>query len=192
MLRNIFKTTLILAMLISNLYAMKKNEIESKMRDKIDNVLSVLKDNSLNLEEKKTKVITIVDDAFDFNLMAQIALGKEVWSSLNNKTQDDFVKIFEEKLKKSYSEKLELYNDQNVKIVSLEPYLNTRLQLKTELVGKEGNYEVNYNFYEKDSNWYIYDIELVGVSIIKTYRQQFSSVLKEKSFDEMLKQFKNQ
>lgn len=192
MFKNIFKTALVLAVLVSNLYAIKKDEIESQMREKIDKVLLVLKDKSLTFEDKKAKVITIVDDAFDFNLMAQIALGKDVWSSLSSSTQDDFVKTFEEKLKKSYSEKLELYNDQNVRIVSLEPYLNTRLQLKTELVGKEGNYEVNYNFYEKNNDWYIYDIELVGVSIIKTYRQQFSSVLKEKSFDEMLKQFKNQ
>ena len=38
----------------------------------------------------------------------------------------------------------------------------------------------------------IYDIDLVGVSIIQTYRQQFAGLLKEKSFDEMFKQFKNQ
>ena len=99
---------------------------------------------------------------------------------------------FEDKIKKSYSDKLELYNDQKVKILSLEPYNNSRLQLKTELVGKEGTYSINYNFYEKDGEWFIYDVDLIGVSIIQTYRQQFGGLLKEKSFDEMFAQFKNQ
>ncbi|MFY4820212.1 ABC transporter substrate-binding protein, partial [Aliarcobacter butzleri] len=51
------------------------------------------------------------------------------------------------------------------------------------------------NFYNKskDSNeWLIYDVDLVGVSIIQTYRQQFAGILKEKTFDEMFEQFKNQ
>ena len=124
--------------------------------------------------------------------MAKIALGKEAWDSIDEAKQNEFSKTFEEKIKASYSNKLELYNDQKVKIISLLPYNKTRLQLKTELLGKEGNYSINYNFYEKNGEWYIYDIDLIGVSIIQTYRQQFAGLLKEKSFDEMFQQFKNQ
>ncbi|RBQ29181.1 toluene tolerance protein [Aliarcobacter vitoriensis] len=186
------KIALITIIISSNAFALKKDDIQEEMSKKIDSVLVVLKNKDLNFEDKKTEIINIVDDAFDFELMAKIALGKDAWESIDEQKQDAFVKVFEEKLKKSYSEKLELYNDQKVKIISLEPYNKTRLQLKTQLVGKDGNYDVNYNFYEKDKEWYIYDIDLVGVSIIQTYRQQFAGLLKEKSFDEMFEQFKNQ
>ncbi|WP_418185423.1 ABC transporter substrate-binding protein [Aliarcobacter vitoriensis] len=186
------KIALIITIISSNAFALKKDDIQEEMSKKIDSVLVVLKNKDLNFEDKKTEIINIVDDAFDFELMAKIALGKDAWESIDEQKQDAFVKVFEEKLKKSYSEKLELYNDQKVKIISLEPYNKTRLQLKTQLVGKDGNYDVNYNFYEKDKEWYIYDIDLVGVSIIQTYRQQFAGLLKEKSFDEMFEQFKNQ
>ncbi|RBQ30418.1 toluene tolerance protein [Arcobacter sp. FW59] len=186
------KIALITIIISSNAFALKKDDIQEEMSKKIDSVLVVLKNKDLNFEDKKTEIINIVDDAFDFELMAKIALGKDAWESIDEQKQDAFVKVFEEKLKKSYSEKLELYNDQKVKIISLEPYNKTRLQLKTQLVGKDGNYDVNYNFYEKNKEWYIYDIDLVGVSIIQTYRQQFAGLLKEKSFDEMFEQFKNQ
>ena len=59
----------------------------------------------------------------------------------------------------------------------------------TELLGKDGVYKINYNFYNKSKDseqWLIYDVDLVGVSIIQTYRQQFAGLLKEKTFDEML------
>lgn len=192
MFKIFFKILLSLVILNSSLFAIKKEEIVELMSKKIASVIEVLKQKDLNLEAKKNKIIPLVDDIFDFSLMAKIALGKDAWNSINKDKQDDFIKVFEDKLKKSYSEKLELYNEQEVKIVSLEPYNNTRLQLKTQLIGKEGNYDINYNFYEKDNNWYIYDIDLLGVSIIQTYRQQFLALLKEKSFDEMFEQFKKQ
>ena len=189
---NLLKITIILTILLTNSYALKKEEIQSEMAERIDNVLVVLKNKSLSKEEKKNQVISIVNDTFDFELMAKIALGKHSWETLSEEKQKEFTATFEDKLKKSYSDKLELYNDQKVKILTLEPYNNTRLQLKTELVGKEGNYSINYNFYEKNGEWYIYDVDLIGVSIIQTYRQQFSGLLKEKSFDDMFAQFKNQ
>lgn len=188
----ILKTLLVFLVIFSNAYALKKDEIIDEMTKRIDSVLIILENKETSVEEKAKQIIPIVDDAFDFELMAKIALGKDAWSSINKETQDEFSKVFEEKLKASYTEKLTLYNDQKVKIISLEPYNKTRLQLKTELVGKEGNYEINYNFYQKNEEWYIYDIDLVGVSIIQTYRQQFAGILKEKSFDEMFEQFKKQ
>ncbi|MCT7487592.1 ABC transporter substrate-binding protein [Aliarcobacter cryaerophilus] len=189
---NLLKILIILLTISSSSYALKKEDIKTQMENKIDKVLLVLKDKSLSKEEMKKEVITIVDDTFDFDLMAKIALGKDAWNSIDEAKQKEFSEVFEDKIKKSYSDKLELYNDQKVKILTLETYNNTRLQLKTELIGKEGNYSINYNFYEKNGEWFIYDIDLVGVSIIQTYRQQFAGLLKEKSFDEMFKQFKNQ
>lgn len=193
MIKNYFiKTFIIFLILSSNLFALPKDSIKDEMTKRIDNVLSILEKKDLPFNEKGKEIINIMDDTFDFELMAKIALGKESWSSIGEEKQDEFTKVFEEKIKKSYVDKFELYNDQKVKIISLEPHNKTRLQLKTELIGKEGNYEVNYNFYEKNSDWLIYDVDLLGVSIIQTYRQQFSGLLKEKSFDEMLEQFKNQ
>ncbi len=193
MLKNsLLKISILLNILFSNSHALKKDEIEKEMANRIDNVLLVLKKKDLSKEEKKKEVINIVDDTFDFELMAKIALGKNTWASISEEKQKEFSITFEDKIKKSYSDKLELYNDQKVKILSLDPYNNSRLQLKTELVGKEGTYSINYNFYEKDGEWFIYDVDLIGVSIIQTYRQQFGGLLKEKSFDEMFAQFKNQ
>lgn len=189
MLKNIFKFLLVLTITITYANALQENEIQEQMTKKIDNVLLVLEKKELSLSQKGEEIIKIIDEVFDYELMAKIALGKETWNNLSVEKQKEFVKIFETKLKNSYVEKLELYNDQKVKILGLKPHNNTRLQLETELIGKEGSYKINYNFYNKSKEkeqWLIYDVDLVGVSIIQTYRQQFSGLLKEKTFDEML------
>lgn len=189
MLKNIFKFLLVLTITITYANALQEKEIQEQMTKKIDNVLLVLEKKELSLSQKGEEIIKIIDEVFDYELMAKIALGKETWNNLSVEKQKEFVKIFETKLKNSYVEKLELYNDQKVKIIGLKPHNNTRLQLETELIGKEGSYKINYNFYNKSKEkeqWLIYDVDLVGVSIIQTYRQQFSGLLKEKTFDEML------
>ena len=188
-LKNLFKILLLVGFIITSANALKQDEIQVIMTKKIDNVLSILEQKSLPINKKGEQIIKIIDEVFDYELMARIALGKETWDTLSEPKQKEFTKIFETKLKNSYIEKLELYNDQKVKILGLNPYKNARLQLETELLGKEGTYKINYNFYNKSKDseqWLIYDVDLVGVSIIQTYRQQFAGLLKEKTFDEML------
>uniref|UniRef100_UPI004047437E Tgt2/MlaC family protein n=1 Tax=Aliarcobacter sp. TaxID=2321116 RepID=UPI004047437E len=188
LLKRFLNILLIIACTITYANALKQDEIEKEMTKKIDNVLLILKKPNLNFSQKGEEIIKIIDEVFDYELMARIALGKDTWNSLSNEKQKEFSKIFENKLKKSYIEKLELYNDQKVKIVGLKPYNKTKLQLETELVGNDGIYQINYNFYSRGSadHWLIYDVNLLGVSIIQTYRQQFAGLLKEKTFDEML------
>ena len=189
MFKKIFTILLIIAATFSYANALKQNEIKEQMTKKIDSVLLVLEKKNLTIPQKGDEIIKIIDEVFDYELMARISLGKETWNSISEQKQKEFTKIFENKLKKSYIEKLELYNDQKVQIIALKPYNNTRLQLETQLVGKEGNYQINYNFYNKakdSEQWLIYDVDLVGVSIIQTYRQQFAGLLNEKSLDEML------
>lgn len=188
-LKNIFKILLLITITITSANALKQDEIQSVMTKKIDTILGILEQKDVTFAQKGQEIIKIIDEVFDYELMARIALGKETWDSLSEDKQKEFTKIFETKLKNSYIEKLELYNDQKVKIIGLNPHNKTRLQLETELLGKDGIYKINYNFYNKSKDseqWLIYDVDLVGVSIIQTYRQQFAGLLKEKSFDEML------
>lgn len=182
-----FKLLLIAMMSISSAYALKKDEIKSQMTLKINNVLLILEKKELTTTQKGVEIIKIMDEVFDYDLMARISLGKETWNQLSEEKQKEFTKVFEKKLKNSYIEKLELYNNQKVKVVDLLPYKGSRLQLETHLLSKDEVYVINYNFYSRDKDqWLIYDVDLSGVSIIQTYRQQFSGLLKEKSFDEMI------
>ncbi len=188
-IKSLFKILLLIAFVVTSSNAMKQDEIQVVMTKKIDSVLTILEQKNISFNKKGEQIIKIIDEVFDYELMAKIALGKEIWDTLSEEKQKTFTKIFETRLKNSYIEKLELYNDQKVKILGLKPHNKNRLQLESELLGKDGVYNINYNFYNKSKdgeNWLIYDVDLLGVSIIQTYRQQFSGLLKEKTFDEML------
>ena len=169
--KNIFKIFALLIILLTNANALKENEIEKEMTKKINDVLLILEKKDLTIAQKGDEIIKIIDEVFDYELMARIALGKETWDKLSQEKQKEFTKIFENRLKKSYIEKLAFYNDQKVKVIVLKHYNNTRLQLETELLGKDEIYKINYNFYNKSKDneqCLIYDVDLVGFSIIQT------------------------
>lgn len=186
--KKLFKILLLITFAITSASALKKETLKNEMESKINTILLVLKDESLKQEQKGQKIIEIIDSVFDYNTMSKIALGKKTWNSISKEKREEFVKVFEKKLKSSYIGKLELYTNQKVEIIELLPYKKTRLQLVSQLVGNDDTYKINYNFYKNRaaSEWLIYDVDLVGVSIIQTYRKQFSGLLKEKTFDEML------
>ncbi|QKF81614.1 ABC transporter substrate-binding protein [Halarcobacter ebronensis] len=181
------KKFLFLNLLVSTLlFALTKDEIQPEMTIKINSVLSVLKDSNLTKEAKKNKIIPIIDPLFDFTLMSRLSLGAK-WKELDKGQKDRFTELFTKKLKESYTDKLYLYTDQKVDILGVDQPKNNRIVLKTQLIGKDDKYDIGYKFYEtKDSSWLIYDVDLLGVSIIQTYRQQFAGFLKDKSFDDLL------
>ncbi len=164
----------------------QKDNIEAQMENAIDKVLMILKDSNLAKERKAEEIINLMNPIFDYELMSRLSLGKQ-WNLLPQEKKDDFIKVFTEKLKNSYVEKLDLYTDELVETLGKDQPKANRIILKTQLVGKEEKYQINYKFYEKSENsWLIYDVDLLGVSIIQTYRKQFSGFLKDKTFDELL------
>ncbi|MGM0519857.1 MAG: ABC transporter substrate-binding protein [Campylobacterota bacterium] len=185
---NRFLKILVVALLTFNIAnALQKENIKETMEKKVDKAIALLKDENMPKEQRAKELFRLFDEIFDYELMAKISLGKSAWVSATKQQQERYLNLFEKRLKDSYLDKLELYNNQDINIVDLVPYKNTRLQLQTKIVAKDETYKVNYNFYNKNNNWLIYDVDLLGVSIIKTHKSQFEGILKNKTFDELLK-----
>ena len=182
------KVILVLLLSVVSLYAIEEQNIQKVMDTKVRQVLNILKDKSLSHSQKDRKTISIVDEVFDYNIMSQISLGKR-WKSLTKSEKTQFSKAFEEKIKHSYLDKLKLYNNEKVNIKELKKVKSNRITLETKVIGLDDTYKVVYLFYKKKQSdqWYIYDVELVGVSIIQTYRKQFSEFLKTKSVNQLIK-----
>lgn len=182
------KIIILLLILIVSTYAIEEHNIQKVMDSKVREVLNILKDKTLSNHQKDQKNVRIIDDVFDYNTMAQISLGKK-WKSLSKNEKTQFTKAFEEKIKHSYLDKLKLYNNEKVIIKNLKKIKSNRITLETQVIGLDETYKVIYLFYkQKQTNqWYIYDVELVGVSIIQTYRKQFSEFLKTKSVNQLIK-----
>ena len=51
--------------------------------------------------------------------------------------------------------------------------------------------DVDYRLKHKGSDWYVYDVTVVGVSLVKSYRVQFNEIIMQSSYDELVKRLKD-
>ncbi len=188
------KILLILTLLFTlNIYALtvEENNLATVMKTKIDSVTSLLQNKVISKENKTKQIFDMFDPVFDYPLMSRLTLGKE-WRNLTAEQKKEFEDLFTAVLKQSYIDKLDLYTDEKVVIKETKKVKETRIQLFTQLIGKDENYDITYKFHKSNNNnWLIYDVEIIGVSIMQTYRKQFEGILKTDSFDVLLKKLAN-
>ncbi len=183
---------LLLALMMSMpLMAIEEAAIKSTMKEKIDAITELLKDKSTDKTQRDNRVIMIIDPVFDFSLMGKLSLGKQAYKSITPAQRETFNTLFNQKIKASYIKKIDLYSDEKV-IVKESKKVKSRIHLVTSIVSDGEENEVLYKFYRSKSRaWVIYDVDILGVSIIQTYRQQFAEVLQEHDFDELLRRLKS-
>jgi len=174
----------------SSVYALE-GDVKDIMSSKIHKALIVIKDKNETTEQKAQKIFDMFDEAFDYNLMARLSVGSRVWRGLSDEQKKSYTDTFVSLLKQSFIEKLKLYNDQDIVIKDFIKTKQKRAKLDTELVGKKDTIKIDYKFYlSKKRGWLIYDVVVADVSIIQSYRKQFSDLLNNMSFDEFLKKIK--
>ncbi|HIL16511.1 MAG TPA: ABC transporter substrate-binding protein [Deltaproteobacteria bacterium] len=166
-------------------------EITKMAKEKVNNIITYLRDTSLEKETRNKQIIDEVNTMFDFQLMAQLSLGKQ-WKKTKKRQRKEFVKVFVKRIQQSYLEKLDLYTDEEVIIGDAKQTKKKRAVLTTYLVSEDDKKEMIYKFRKhKKRGWLVYDVNILGVSFIQTYRSQFSGVLKNKSMDELIEDLKN-
>ena len=176
----------------TSLFADEISEIRTMTKEKVDLVINTLRDESLSKEEKKERILTTIDGLFDFSLMARLSLGKKHWKSLSKSGRKEFSKLFVERLKQSYLDKLDLYTDEEVVVGDAKLTKKNRVEVLTYLVSKDDKKEMTYKLYKtKKKGWMVYDVDVLGVSIVQTYRSQFSGILKKESLEQLMERLRS-
>ncbi|MCH5321958.1 MAG: ABC transporter substrate-binding protein [Helicobacter sp.] len=160
------------------------------MQERIDESLQILKTQK-NVQVAANEIFAFFDPIFDFKLMAQLSLSNE-YKKLTQEQQQQFIKSFEKSLKENFISKVKLYKDEKMNVIGGTQTKNNRYELKSSIIldGKE-NYII-FKFYESNKDWKIYDVDILGVSLIQTYRSQFADILKQSDFQTLIQKLENE
>lgn len=168
-------------------FALELEQIEPRMNSDLQKAMKIVSTNETT-EQKSNELFKLFDEYFDYALMSRLALASH-YKNLSKGEQDKFGKVFEQRLKRSFSEKLSLYTNQKIYVKNVEQPSPTRYFVNSEISDDSGKiYKLIFKFYRADNgNFFIYDVDIIGVSIIQTYRAQFEDLSSKVSFDEILK-----
>ena len=176
---------------IQNINANEQIELKENFLKKIDNVISIIIDKTLNKEQRTSKIVDTLTPTFDFELMAKLSLGKK-WRSLNKQDKEEFVKLYVKRMKQSYSSKIDGYKNQKVIVTKIKQPKSNRIALVTNVVNQKNPLEIIYKFYkprkrkQNKDKWLIYDLIILGVSVIKTDKVQFKEYLQTNSITQLM------
>jgi phospholipid transport system substrate-binding protein len=165
--------------------AHEKNAAEEFLKSNLDAVFTILQKKDLSQQAKSSEVVEIVTPMFDFELMAKLSLGKKYWPDLSRDQKERFTELFIERLRRSYLNKLTAYTDEKV-VYELPVAVKKKVHVPTQLISKGNKISMLYKLYSSSNSWKIYDIEIEGVSIIRSYRSQFKEILQKGTFDDLL------
>jgi phospholipid transport system substrate-binding protein len=167
-------------------------EPEKILKTSVNKVFSMLSDKELSLDQKKREVTEITNSVFGYPLMAKLSLGKEHWSKFNSKQREEFTSLFIELFQDFYSEKISLFHDEKVVFQSPSFDNEKRVQIPTVLLSNEKKVSVLYKMFKTKNGWKIYDIVIEGVSLMRTYRSQYHSVIKSDKIEGLLTKMREQ
>lgn len=190
---SLFKTLVLVSIIFftNTLVADEKDELKSHFFNKLEEVKTIVQNKKMSKDERYDNLIISITPVFDFELMAKLSLGKTHWNYLKEYEKTKFVDIYTSRMKNSYLSKLETYNDQIIKIISVIKKKN-RISMKTHLESDDKILDIIYKFYkpkkikENKDTWLIYDVEIIGVSILKADKAQFKDFLQTKSLQELM------
>lgn len=188
--------SLVFGFFTSLAFGLELNQIQSTMEQNIQKTLAILQKNVANnpqdskaanaqIEQIAQEIFAMFDSIFDYKLMAQLSLSQH-YKTLTKEQQDQYNQAFEQNLKRSFTDKLRLYKDEEMQVVGGEQTKNNRYNLKTSMVldGKL-NYII-FKFYDSKGDWRIYDVDILGISVVQTYRSQFNDILTNADFQTLL------
>jgi phospholipid transport system substrate-binding protein len=191
--RNIYIVTMILALFLVLPYSAPASTPTEQVREKADKVLKILNDPALknNKEKRRDMVTNIVEEMIDWPEVGRRALAIH-WRKRTPEERKEFTTLFRDLLKRTYSDKLDLYAGESI-IYDSEKIEGTRAVVKTRMINKKKGEEasVEYRLIKKGDQWLGYDLVIEGISAVNNYRVQFNEVITNSSYENLIKKMKN-
>lgn len=172
-------------------FALEFDKIDTTMEKNINQTIHILQTSNKNIESIAKEIFTMFDSIFDYHLMAQLSLSKK-YKTLSPSQQKEFDVAFEKNLKRSFTDKLHLYKDETMKVLGGQKTKANRYNLKTSIILDGKIHYITFKFHELNQDWKIYDVDILGISVIQTYRSQFADIISQEGFEKLLQKLESE
>lgn len=117
---------------------------------------------------------------FDLGTMARSVLGRRFWSQATPVQRKEFIREFTDMIVNTYASAVEQYNGDTIKFHPLRTNYNKYrlISLSSHVIRPNGNkILLKYKLIRRGKQWRVYDFSIESISMVSSYRSQFSGVL---------------
>ena len=137
-----------------------------------------------------SKVVALVDNRImpnvNFTRMTAAAVGRN-WRQATPEQQKRLQDEFKALLVRTYSGALTQVKDQTISVKPLRSTsADTEVVVRTEVLGRGDPVQLDYRMEKVGTAWKIYDLNVLGVWMVETYRTQFAQEINAKGIDGLI------
>ncbi len=161
------------------------------VKQTVDQVLSVLKDESLDEEKKKETVFKLVKERINFKEMSRRILATN-WNVADEKQRKEFMSLFEQILLNTYWDRMQNYAGERVEYITVSRDTEGYATVDTVIVKDKNNIQIPISYRMKRfiNIWFAYDFTVENLSLVQSYRNEYRAIAKNHGVDGLLEQMK--
>ena len=152
----------------------------------------IFNDKSLNTDSRLKKLNDLSQSYLDLDALAGYTLG-DYRDKATASEKDKFNKLFREYFIKNMSSKLNDFADQELKILDSKKINENNIIVSTRIFSKKDSQEINvdWRIYTKDSKFLARDLVVEGLSLARTQKEEFASIIASKGFVGLINALEN-
>ena len=155
------------------------------IQELVADAVKILSNKNISKEDKKKKIETIALDNVDINALGMYTLG-EIRKTLDQDKLREYKNLFEKYFLKSLTSRLTDYSKNNFEVTGSKQKSETYTIVASKIAESSSQPEIriDWRIYTKDpAKPLIRDLVVEGLSLAKTQKEEFSSILNSNKND---------
>ena len=153
----------------------------------VDQVLEVLRDDTLNETEKKQRISELAKQRINFKDMSRRILAVN-WRKASEEQRTEFTFLFQEILLNTYWIRMSQYAGERVEYIAVSKNEDDYATVDTIIVRDQDSVEIPLSYRMKRfvNIWYAYDFTVEYLSLVQSYRNEYRATIKNHGIDGLL------
>ena len=194
-MKKLFKTILLLSFILNTPFALAEAVVPVDIIKSItDEVLNRVESDKDQLKNNPGEMYDLVSDLvfpnFDFAVMSRFVLGS-YWDQADVKQKGEFIDQFRKLLVRTYASALLEFSNQTIEYPTDRNVIKEKTAKIVQVVITQGEpVTVIYRLHNTKDKWLAFDVSVSGVSLVKTYRGSFKSIIETEGLDQLINSLK--
>lgn len=186
MIKKIVLSLALIVFFSNSSLAFEKNA-ENFILETTQNAKKIILDKAISDKDKRKQLEKLALNTVDVAGLAKYTLGQER-KNLSDKQISEFVSTFKVFFSKNLSNKLKDYSDQEVKITGSKKISDNYVLVNSKIISLKDKQEiaVDWRVFLVDGNLIIRDLVVEGLSLARTQREEFASIIANKKFEGLI------
>lgn len=143
-----------------------------------DRAIAVIANKNITQKQRSDKFRQILQDSFDLMTIGRFVIGR-TWNAATPEQQQEYMRLFEALVIKSYGDRLTLYTGEGFLVTSARPESEKDYIVNSQITHPDGSAPtvIDWRVRNRNGKLGVIDVVVEGVSLSVTQRQEYAAVI---------------